>query len=157
MSKTIHVAYTFHPARASDTVAWTLVPREAGGGLRPSPRPWESLSVCIKHQDMAAVVVRGFHVSCLALSLSLGIRPPCHKEAQTTGGSHLWVCIRHVFSSDALSPEALLSMAGGQGGLPLPDQPTLIDSKQCTCELAFHSQPVNLEAIPPLLYQAPAH
>lgn len=56
------------------------------------------------------------------LSLSLGIRPPCHKEAQTTGGSHLWVCIRHVFSSDALSPEALLSMAGGQGGLPLPDQ-----------------------------------
>lgn len=122
MSKTIHVTYTFHPARASDTVAWTFVPREAGGGLRPSPRPWESLSVCIKHQDMAAVVVRGFHFSCLALSLSLGIRPPCHKEAQTTGGSHLWVCIRHVFSSDALSPEALLSMAGGQGGLPLPDQ-----------------------------------
>lgn len=122
MSKTIHVTYTFHPAHASDTVAWTFVPQEAGGGLRPSPRPWESLSVCIKHQDMAAVVVRGFHVSCLALSLSLGIRPPCHKEAQTTGGSHLWVCIRCVFSSDALSPEALLSMAGGQGGLPLPDQ-----------------------------------
>lgn len=96
-------------------------------------------------------------VSLAWLSLSLGIQPPCHKEAQTTGGSHLWVCIKHVFSSDVLLPGALLSMAVGEGGLPLPDQPILIDSKQCTCELAFRSKPINLEAIPPRLYGAPGH